>query len=44
MNDREASDVEKGMVLDLMNEYQSKITKKKAKVKENDKKNNGDGR
>ena len=44
MNDREASDVEKGMVLDLMNEYQSKITKKKANVKENDKKNNGDGR
>ena len=44
MNDREASDVEKGIVLDLMNEYQSKITKKKAKVKENDKKNNGDGR
>ena len=44
MNDREASDVEKGIVLDVMNEYQSKITKKKAKVKENDKKNNGDGR
>lgn len=37
INDREARDVEKWMVLDLMNEYQSKITKK-ANVKENDKK------
>ena len=44
MNERGASDAEKGMVLDLMNEYQTKITKKKDNKKENVKKNNSDGR
>ena len=44
MNKRNATNEEKGMVLDLMNEYQSKITKKKVDLKENAKKNSGDWR
>ena len=38
MNERKASDVEMGMVLDLMNEYQSEISKKKVSMKNEEKK------